>query len=160
MAAVGGDLGVRGEMMIYRVSIFICVTYTYTTDIYIYIFPAGGGLGVMGEMMIYRISLSICIEYKYTTDTMAVNREDAGYHNREDAREDASTMVTAGATANTTEGNSRASRESGLLCSHSHGESIALGLTLTLGNRGLLCLHSHGESIAVGGSGEKSADLP
>jgi len=33
-------------------------------------------------------------------------------------------MVTAGATANTTEGNSRASRESGLLCSHSHGESI------------------------------------
>ena len=41
-------------------------------------------------------------------------------------REDASSMVTAGATANTTEGNSRASRESGLLCSHSHGESIAL----------------------------------
>jgi len=39
-------------------------------------------------------------------------------------REDASSMVTAGATANTTEGNSRASRESGLLCSHSHGESI------------------------------------
>ena len=40
-------------------------------------------------------------------------------------REDASSMVTAGATANTTEGNRRASRESGLLCSHSHGESIA-----------------------------------
>jgi len=39
-------------------------------------------------------------------------------------REDASSMVTAGATANTTEGNSRASRESGLLCSHSHWESI------------------------------------
>jgi len=39
-------------------------------------------------------------------------------------REDASSMVTAGATANTTEGKSRASRESGL-CSHSHGESIA-----------------------------------
>jgi len=39
-------------------------------------------------------------------------------------REDAASMVTAGATANTTEGNSRASRESGLLCSHSHGESI------------------------------------
>jgi len=39
-------------------------------------------------------------------------------------REDASSMVTAGATAHTTEGNSRASRESGLLCSHSHGESI------------------------------------
>jgi len=38
-------------------------------------------------------------------------------------------MVTAGATANTTEGNSRASRESGTLCSHSHGESIdTLGL--------------------------------
>ena len=41
-------------------------------------------------------------------------------------REDASSMVTAGATANTTEGNGRASRESGLLCSHSQGESIAL----------------------------------
>ena len=39
-------------------------------------------------------------------------------------RENASSMVTAGATANTTEGNSRASRESGSLCSHSHGESI------------------------------------
>ena len=34
-------------------------------------------------------------------------------------------MVIAGATANTTEGNSRASRESGVLCSHSHEESIA-----------------------------------
>jgi len=33
-------------------------------------------------------------------------------------------MVTAGATANTTKGNSRESRESGLLCAHSHGESI------------------------------------
>jgi len=40
-------------------------------------------------------------------------------------REYASSMVTAGATANTTVKNSRASRESGLLCSHSHGESIA-----------------------------------
>ena len=39
-------------------------------------------------------------------------------------REDASSVATAGATANTTEGNSRASRESGLLCSHSHGESV------------------------------------
>ena len=39
-------------------------------------------------------------------------------------REDASSMVTAGATANTTVKNSRASRESGLLCSHSHGEYI------------------------------------
>ena len=39
-------------------------------------------------------------------------------------REDASSMVTAGATANTTVKNSCASRESGLLCSHSHGESI------------------------------------
>jgi len=39
-------------------------------------------------------------------------------------REDASSMVTADATANTTVKNSRASRESGLLCSHSHGESI------------------------------------
>jgi len=35
------------------------------------------------------------------------------------AKEGASSMATAGATANTTEGNSRASRESGLLCSHS-----------------------------------------
>jgi len=42
-------------------------------------------------------------------------------------REDASSMVTAGATANTTEGNSCASRESGLLCSHSQGESIGFG---------------------------------
>jgi len=68
------------------------------------------------------------------------------YHDRKDA----SSMVTAGATANTTVKNSRASRESGLLCSHSHGESIdihnttywytcniycrgaKLGLTLTL----------------------------
>jgi len=41
-------------------------------------------------------------------------------------REDASSMVTAGATGNTTEENSRASRESGLLCSHSHGESIGV----------------------------------
>jgi len=40
-------------------------------------------------------------------------------------REDASSMVTAGATANTTVKNGRASRESGLLCSHSRGESIA-----------------------------------
>jgi len=32
-------------------------------------------------------------------------------------------MVIAGATANTTEGNSRASMESGLLGSHSYGES-------------------------------------
>jgi len=37
-------------------------------------------------------------------------------------------MVTAGATANTTVKNSRASRESGLLCSHSHGESIGTHL--------------------------------
>ena len=42
-------------------------------------------------------------------------------------REDASSMVTAGAAANTTEGNSRASLgESGLLCSHSYGESIGV----------------------------------
>jgi len=39
-------------------------------------------------------------------------------------REDASSMVTAGATASTTEGNSRASRESGLLCSNAHEEHI------------------------------------
>jgi len=45
-------------------------------------------------------------------------------------REDASSMVTAvaTATANTTEGNSRVSREVELLCSHSHGESIDFGL--------------------------------
>ena len=48
-------------------------------------------------------------------------------------REDASFMVTASVTANTTVKNSRASRESGLLCSHSHGESIARrSLTQTL----------------------------
>jgi len=41
-----------------------------------------------------------------------------------------SSMVTAGATATTTEGNSSASRESGLLCSHSHGESIAMHVYL------------------------------
>jgi len=41
-------------------------------------------------------------------------------------RKHASSMVTAGATANTTEENGRASRDSGLLCSHSHGESIAI----------------------------------
>jgi len=39
-------------------------------------------------------------------------------------REDAASKVTAGGTANTTEGNSRASRESGSLYVHSHGESI------------------------------------
>ena len=38
-------------------------------------------------------------------------------------REDSSSMVTAGAAADTTKGNSRAPQESGLLCSHSHGES-------------------------------------
>jgi len=37
-------------------------------------------------------------------------------------------MVTTGATANTTEGNNRASRESGSLRSHSHGESIDMQL--------------------------------
>jgi len=36
------------------------------------------------------------------------------------------TMDEAGATANTTVKNSRASRESGLLCSQSHGESIGV----------------------------------
>ena len=45
-----------------------------------------------------------------------------GYVNTD--RGDASSMVTAGATASNTKGNSRASRESGLLCSYSHGESI------------------------------------
>jgi len=38
-------------------------------------------------------------------------------------------VASAGATANTTVKNSRASRESGLLCSHSHGESIAPSYT-------------------------------
>jgi len=41
-------------------------------------------------------------------------------------REAASSMVRAGVTANTTEENSRVSRESRLLCSHSHGESFAM----------------------------------
>jgi len=44
----------------------------------------------------------------------------------DDDREDASSMVTAGATADTTEGNSRASRESGLLCSHAYRQSIEM----------------------------------
>ena len=41
-------------------------------------------------------------------------------------RVDATSMLTAGATTNTTVKNSRASRESGLLCSLSHGESLAV----------------------------------
>jgi len=40
-------------------------------------------------------------------------------------------MATAGTTAEITEGNSCASRESGLLCSHSHGESIAFFVPLS-----------------------------
>jgi len=48
-------------------------------------------------------------------------------------REDASFMVTAGATENTTEGNSRASRESGSLCSHSRTAKI-LGAATTPSN--------------------------
>ena len=51
----------------------------------------------------------------------AVSLSNQRYHDREDA----SSMVKAGATTNTTEGNSRAYRASGLLRSHSHGESIA-----------------------------------
>jgi len=42
-------------------------------------------------------------------------------------REDASSMVTAGATADTTEGNRRASRESGLLFSYSQTVRIHRG---------------------------------
>jgi len=57
-------------------------------------------------------------------------KKEIGLYNN---REEAASMVTAGATANTTEGNCRASRESGLLCSHSHGESMegVGGLTRT-----------------------------
>ena len=61
--------------------------------------------------------------------SFTADREDVSFTaGREDAsftagREGAS--FTAGATADTTEGNSRTSRESGLLCSPSHGESIA-----------------------------------
>jgi len=47
-------------------------------------------------------------------------------------REDAPSMVTAGATANTKEGNGGASRESGLLCSHSHEESTAWEVARTV----------------------------
>jgi len=57
----------------------------------------------------------------------AVTMDEAASLSRYHDREDASSMVTAGATANTTVKNSRAFRESGLLCSHSHGESIAPG---------------------------------
>jgi len=80
-------------------------------------------------------------------------------------RENASSMDTAGATANTTEGNSRASRESGLLFSHIHTGNnredasymVTAGATAntTEGNSrasresGLVCSHSHGESIDV-----------
>ena len=52
--------------------------------------------------------------------SFTAGREDASFTA---GREGAS--FTAGATADTTEGNSRTSRESGLLCSPSHGESIA-----------------------------------
>ena len=61
-------------------------------------------------------------------------------------REDASSMVTAGATANTTEGNSRASRETGLLCSHSHESGVLLSVGVCVCDL-LIFLHSHGESI-------------
>jgi len=64
---------------------------------------------VMGFYSLSR-SLSLSHTYMYV------------YHGSEDA----SSMATAGATANTTEGSSRASRESVLLCSHSHGESIGV----------------------------------
>jgi len=43
------------------------------------------------------------------------------YSQRYHDKEDASSMATAGATPNTTERNGHASRESRLLCSHSHG---------------------------------------
>ena len=51
-------------------------------------------------------------------------------------REDASSMVTAGATANTTEGNSRASRESGCCCVHIHTGNL-LGVEEQIIDEGL-----------------------
>jgi len=60
-------------------------------------------------------------------------------------REDAWSMATAGATANTTEDTSRASRESGMLCSHSHGESIVIQ---PLGNQGC-CVHIHTGNLSL-----------
>jgi len=63
-----------------------------------------------------------CVFFQYTiaSNTPTIHTRKAAVPRQRDA----SSMVAAGATANTTEGNSRASRESGLLCSHSHGESI------------------------------------
>jgi len=52
------------------------------------------------------------------------------------------TIDTAGATANTTVKNSRASRESGLLCSHSHEESIGFGPSRPPRSRKRLSLYS------------------
>ena len=67
-------------------------------------------------------------------------------------REDASSMVTAGATADNTEGNSRASRESGFCWVHIHTGNLSTADTMEGNSRasresGLLCSHSHGESI-------------
>ena len=84
--------------------IYICI-YIHTY-IYIYIF-------IYIYIYIYTYTCICMYIYIYMSDQR--------YHNKEDA----SSMVTVGATANTTERNSRASRESGLFCSHSHGESIA-----------------------------------
>jgi len=77
----------------------------------------------------------------------------------------ASSMVTAGATANTTEGNSRASRELGfvvflftrkiyrspVVAPHAGATANTTegNTRASRGNRGLLCSHSHGESIAT-----------
>ena len=73
------------------------------------------------EMLAAALSSSATLHYL----TAAIRAATAASTHHTTDREAASSMVAAGATANTTEGNSRASRESGVLCSHSHGESIA-----------------------------------
>ena len=95
-----------------------------------YVFVGGVRLGVWGAVLV------VCVCVARVLFFVGVCVSNQRYHYREDA----SSMVTAGATANTTEGNSRASRESGLLCSHSHGESIGLCVRrLALLRRGWAC---------------------
>jgi len=58
-------------------------------------------------------------------------------------RDDASSMVATGATANTTKGNSRASRKPGLLGSQSQGESFEGHSRVRRGANMYLCLGIH-----------------
>jgi len=92
----------------------------YVIYIYIYICIRLMEVGVLwtGVRLFFTVVLAVA---------PAVTMDEASSLSRYHDREDASSMVAAGATANTTVKNSRASRESGLLCSHSHGESIVVG---------------------------------